>query len=207
MARADQQSIGNGTAVAPPRRRARATVILVFVLAILWVLFSGKLDVIHLSYGALSIILVAVLTRGLVGSRSDPRQDEALASIRWGKALLYPFWLVGQIVLANLGVAKLVVAPSMPIDPILIHFKTGMQGPICRVTLGNSITLTPGTFTIRIDDDEFLVHAIHEDLAGGLLDGSMQRKVAEVYGETLRDDLQIRVIRDVASFLAEEQRG
>jgi multicomponent Na+:H+ antiporter subunit E len=52
--------------------------------------------------------------------------------------------------------------------------------------LANSITLTPGTITIDITDDGiFSVHALTQELREGLLDGSMQAKVAWLYGETI----------------------
>ena len=52
--------------------------------------------------------------------------------------------------------------------------------------LANSITLTPGTITIDITDDGiFSVHALTRELREGLLDGSMQAKVAWLYGETI----------------------
>lgn len=188
----------------PSRKGLPATVLLIIGLALLWVILSGKLDFIHLGYGVLSIVLVLVLTRSLTGSRSDPKQIEVLGRIHWGKALLYPFWLLWQVIVANFQVAWLILAPSLPIDPVLVCFKTGMKSPLAKVTLGNSITLTPGTFTLRIEGDEFLVHAIHEKLATGLLDGSMQRKVAAVFGEQEHETLQVDLIRDAASFRREE---
>ena len=57
--------------------------------------------------------------------------------------------------------------------------------------LANSITLTPGTITIDITEDGvYSVHALTEELREGLLDGSMQAKVAWLYGET-RDFAQL----------------
>ncbi len=181
-----------------------ATLLLIVFLAVLWIVFSGKLDPIHLGYGVLSIALVVIMSRSLIGSRSDPLLNEVLARIHWGRALVYPFWLFGQIALANLAVARLVLLPSMPIDPVLLRFKTGMKSPLAKVTLGNSITLTPGTVTLRIKDDEFLVHAIHEDLAAGLIDGSMQRKVAGVFGETEHETIECELIRDAETVRREE---
>lgn len=51
------------------------------------------------------------------------------------------------------------------------------------VMLANSITLTPGTVTINVtDEDLFEIHALTDGAAAGVLDGSMQKKVAELYG-------------------------
>lgn len=175
---------------------ARNNALLVVVLAALWMTFSGKTDALHLGYGVLSIFLVVLLSRGLVVSRSRPEENEAIARMSWPRALLYPWWLVVQVVIANVQVTWIIIRPDMPIDPVLLRFRTGMKTSLAKVVLGNSITLTPGTFTVRVEDDCFLVHTIHESLASGLLDGSMQRKVSLLFGETIPDDLQISVIRD-----------
>lgn len=174
----------------------RNTALLVLVLAALWMAFSGKTDALHLGYGVLSIVLVVLLTRDLVVARSRHAENEAVARLSWSRALVYPWWLVAQVVIANLQVTWIIIRPTMPIDPVLLCFNTGMKSALAKVTLGNSITLTPGTFTLRVEDDCFLVHTIHESLASGLLDGSMQRRVSELFGEQVPDDLQVTVIRD-----------
>jgi len=49
--------------------------------------------------------------------------------------------------------------------------------------LGNSITLTPGTITMDIQDDELVVHALSEKVARELADGEMERRVARIFQE------------------------
>jgi multicomponent Na+:H+ antiporter subunit E len=183
----------------------RAYVLLLILLTVLWLIFSGKFDALHLGYGVLSIVLVMILCRGLVASRSDPEANEVFFRIRWPRAAFYPVWLLWQIVVANLQVAWLIVHPRMPIDPILLRFHSGLRSDLAKVTLGNSITLTPGTFTLRIEDDCFLIHSIHERLAAGLLDGSMQRQVAAVFGEEELpvEQMRMEVVRDVAGWVEE----
>jgi len=178
----------------------------VLALAALWLVFSGKFDALHLSFGAISIVCVVFLCRGLVTRADDPDANEVFPHMHWGRALLYPFWLLKEIALATFQVAWLVIQPRMPIDPVLVRFRTGMKSNLAKVTLGNSITLTPGTFTLSIEDDVFLVHSIHPRLASGLLDGSMQRTVAAVYGEDelSLDQMQVEVLRDMHRFAEEE---
>ena len=143
--------------------------------------------------------------RRLIASRTDPAANEVFFRIRWGRAALYPLWLLWQIVTANLQVAWLIVHPRLPIDPVLLSFRTGMRSDLAKVTLGNSITLTPGTFTLAIEDDRYLIHSIHQKLAASLLDGTMQRQVAAVYGEEELpvEQMEIEVIRDTASYVEE----
>ena len=46
-----------------------------------------------------------------------------------------------------------------------------------RVILGNSITLSPGTITIDIDDREVLVHCISEEGAQDMESGELLRRI------------------------------
>ena len=74
------------------------------------------------------------------------------------------FW---EVLKANLDVAYRVLHPKMPIKPGIVLIKTGLKSDIGKLTLANSITLTPGTLTMDIIDDNLLIHWINvksEDL-------------------------------------------
>ena len=65
-------------------------------------------------------------------------------------------------------------------------FKADYDSPFARALLANSITHTPGTITIDITDEGYYsVHALTQELKEGLLDGSMQKKVAWAYREEI----------------------
>ncbi len=85
-----------------------------------------------------------------------------------------------EIILANLQVAYVVLHPRMMdlLDPELVRFKTILKRPISKMTLAQSITLTPGTITIDIEDDEFLVYAMTRSAAESLPGSSMERRIA-----------------------------
>ncbi len=187
----------------PSVRDTRSLVILALFPAVLWLVFSGKFDALHLAYGVVSIVLVTVMCRDLRVGPHDRPENEVFQRVRWPRALAYPWWLLWQILVANVQVALLIVHPRMPISPVLLRFHSGLQSDLARLTLGNSITLTPGTLTLRVDDDVFVVHALHTRLAAGLLDGSMPRQVAAVFGEPelTATEMQVEVIEDPAAWL------
>jgi multicomponent Na+:H+ antiporter subunit E len=91
-------------------------------------------------------------------------------------------WLLYQIALSTLHVAFLALHPKMTdrIDPTIVTFKTKLKTNIAQVALANSITLTPGTITIRIVDGVFYVHAISRKAAAGL-PGEMEDRLARVF--------------------------
>ena len=65
----------------------------------------------------------------------------------------------------------------MNIDPVMIRLKAGQVTEMGQVIYGNSITLTPGTITVDIDDGELLVHALTQSGADGLAEGEMDRRI------------------------------
>jgi multicomponent Na+:H+ antiporter subunit E len=69
--------------------------------------------------------------------------------------------LFKEIIIANIDVAYRVIHPKIPIKPGIIIIKTGLKQDLAKLILANSITLTPGTFTLDIKDDILLVHWIN----------------------------------------------
>ncbi|MDO9585009.1 MAG: Na+/H+ antiporter subunit E, partial [Syntrophales bacterium] len=96
-------------------------------------------------------------------------------------------------------VACVVLHPRCPIDPALLRFKTTLGNTSSKVILGNSITLTPGTITLEIAQDEFLVHALMDISSTGIIDGTLPGQVAKLYerkpGQVLRE---VEVIKTAA---------
>ena len=75
--------------------------------------------------------------------------------------ILYISVLFIEIVKANFDVAYRVIHPKMPIKPGIVVIKTELKQDIAKMILANSITLTPGTFTLDIKGDELLIHWIY----------------------------------------------
>ena len=155
------------------------------VLMALWLLLSGHFDAFHVALGVLSVGLVIAINRRLpaVVCRNDPPD----VRLRLRRLLLYLPWLFLEMVLSSLHVARVVLSPRPPLSPRMVRFKSRQPGDLARVILGNSITLTPGTLTISIDGDEFLVHALSPTTAAGLLTGTMQTKVARLFVDAPAD--------------------
>lgn len=165
-----------------PDHRLLLPALQVVGLGSLWLVFSGKFDLLHIGFGALSIAVILWRTNRFVVSKRHPEESAALAGIRPLKFVAYVAWLVKEIVVANVDIAKIVLKRDMPIDPALVRFDSTLDTDVARVILGNSITLTPGTLTVEIEGSRFLVHGINVDGATGPVIDEMQRKIAEMFG-------------------------
>ena len=157
------------------------------ILFAFWLLLSGRYQAKYIIIGAISAALVTFLTNDLFyfalqrGEKLGIKSGQVFRQM-W-RFLLYIPWLLLQIILANVQVAYLVLHPKMPIEPALFLFRTRMRKGMAQVTLANSITLTPGTITVRLENGNYIIHTLKPPLASGLVDGTMQSKVARVYLE------------------------
>ena len=144
------------------------------IMAVVWVVLSGMLDPFHLTLGVICCGLVAHFSHGLLFWGGDAK-SWLRGLVRW---ILYIPSLFWEIILANIHVIRVVVHPRMLeiIDPQVIHFRTILKRPISKVTLAQSITLTPGTITVDIRDDEFVVHALDRTVAEGC-PGAMEERI------------------------------
>jgi multicomponent Na+:H+ antiporter subunit E len=146
-----------------------------------WVLLSGYFDAFHLAAGGGCAMIVTVLSHRLL----FPERRSPFLRTSW-RLLCYIPWELWQIVLSNIDVIRRVLDPKMPIAPCLVEIETPLRSEFALVTLGNSITLTPGTITVSVDPERgaFLVHALAKEPADALrVDQTMQRRVAEVFQE------------------------
>lgn len=134
---------------------------LVFLVYLVFSAFSGRWGLWaseELLAGAIIAVLVGLATGSLVWARGGWR---LLQPHRW---LLFLLYLVGPFLYAmaraNLDVAWRVITGR--INPGIVRFNPGLQTDFGRTFLANSITLTPGTLTMDVDDatGDFFVHWI-----------------------------------------------
>ena len=160
--------------------------ILMFLLMmLLWVLMSGKFDLFHLALGIISSAIVVWASTDLLFE--DKKKSFGARLTEAWRFSLYACWLLWQIALANLHVIYLSLTPKPikeTLSPHIFNFKTTLKSDFARFVLANSITLTPGTVTIRVHDDVFYVHAITIKAAGDLASSTiseMEQRVAHVF--------------------------
>ncbi|MDJ0769785.1 MAG: Na+/H+ antiporter subunit E [Ilumatobacter sp.] len=164
----------------PERRHGwRSQIILGLLLLGLWLLFSGHYDVFHISAGVLSVAFVLTLNRSLFKVRLYP--GDVHRPLRLLALAGYLPWLMKEILIAALQVARIVLTRRMPVDPSLVEFHAELPNAAAQTVLANSITLTPGTVTIDVAHGVFLVHAITDPSSENLVEGVMPARVVRLF--------------------------
>lgn len=120
-----------------------------------WLALSGHYTPLLLSFGVGSCVLVVYLSMRMdvVDSEGVPLQ------VAW-RFLGYLPWLMKEIFVANLVVAKVILDPRLPISPRIVVFHGSQDTDLGRAIYANSITLTPGTITTGVEGHEFQIHAL-----------------------------------------------
>ena len=155
-------------------------VITFIIMVIFWICMSGLFDPWHFGLGLLSCALVSYMSHDLLFQ--DFKLRPKLTEYR--RFIQYLPWLLYQIYLANIYVVKLALSPRMQekIYPHVVKFKSRLKNELALVVFADSITLTPGTITVLLEDDTFYVHAIDIGVAESL-PGEMEERVGHIFGE------------------------
>jgi multicomponent Na+:H+ antiporter subunit E len=99
-----------------------------------------------------------------------------------GKALCYAAALLKEILIANLNVCRLILSEEEEIEPVLAEFSSCMETPAGQAFYANAITLTPGTITVTVEKERYLVHCLDESLAEGLYGSDLEKRLHELEG-------------------------
>lgn len=132
---------------------------------LIWVSFNGQLTAEIAAFGvAIAGVMYLFLCKFL---NYHPRYD--LFLLKKSPLLIqYIVTLVIEIIKANLVVFRLIYTAEYELEPAIVHFKTDLHSTFARVLLANSITLTPGTITVSLQEDHYMVHCLDKELAEGI---------------------------------------
>ncbi len=133
-----------------------AIVLFVFLLVV-WLLLTFDVTILNIVVGVVASFLVTVFFH----KYSLKIKTRIFHIHRYFWALLYLFIFLWECIKANFDVAYRVLHPKLPVKPGIVRAKTNLTTDIAKIFLANSITMTPGTITVDIIEDDFFIHWIY----------------------------------------------
>ena len=143
------------------------------VLFTLWLLLSGLYGTLLLALGALSCVFVAWISEKL-GLFSH---DFSTLKINFKIPTFLP-WFFFEVIKSNIEVSRIILHPKLPIKPNIITLDVSQHSDLTKTIFANCITLTPGTYSLDLDNNNIEVHALTKSLAQDLHTGEMNRRIA-----------------------------
>lgn len=134
--------------------------ILAIILAATWLALSGYFIPLILTLGVISIAFVLWMC-----ARMNILDRETVPYLSLLQSVSYFFWLFSEIVKANVQVVKAVLSPDIEVSPTLTKIPYANEADTAKTMFANSITLTPGTVTMNLEDDHILVHALLKEMS------------------------------------------
>ncbi|MDE7249340.1 MAG: Na+/H+ antiporter subunit E [Lachnospiraceae bacterium] len=132
---------------------------------LIWVIFNGQLT---WEIAAFGVVIAAVMYLFICKFMGYKPEMDLILCRKLFLILQYVFILVKEIVKANYTVIKMIMSSRYEIEPVIVRFKTDLKTAPARILLANSITLTPGTITVSLEGDEYVVHCLDKELAKGI---------------------------------------
>lgn len=140
-----------------------------------WLLVSGSIDWQHLLFGSIVSAIITVFWR-----RSSERVLNKLSFKRMYLSIQAIAWLIRDVWFAAWQVVPIVLSPKLPISPTLVHVRTNLHTRRMRSLYANSITLTPGTLTVQLRENELVVHALTAQAAQDVLSWSFEERLKQL---------------------------
>ena len=148
------------------------SVLLGTLLSALWLMLSGHWDVRLLLLGLLSVVVTVWMAR-----RMGIDDAEGLPVQQFPRLIVYLPGLARAVVASNIDVARRIVTPLLPIEPVTVRVQADQKTAVGRVVYANSITLTPGTIALEVEENSIEVHALTGEGARDLCTNEMGRRV------------------------------
>lgn len=136
-----------------------------FLFFLIWLILNGRVTLEIVLFG---LIISAVLYFFMCRFMGHTLRKEGRFFRKLGYGLAYAAYLVRDIFTANFQVLRFLLSPKYEVEPVLVRFRVPLKNPNSRTALANSITITPGTITVTLEEDEYLVHCLDKSLADGL---------------------------------------
>ena len=151
---------------------------LLFLVA--WIIFNGQITLEIMVFGV--VISAAVLA--FMCKFMDYSLQKELCVYKKSVAFLeYIVLLIREIIKANLAIVPRILTVEEEMDPVIVQFRTKLKSDFTRMLLANSITLTPGTITVSMEDDLYTIHCLDTSLAEGLEDSDFENVLKKLEEE------------------------
>lgn len=126
------------------------------VVFLVWLAFTSTLEMVEVVTGIIVSFIIAIFNYGYFTNMGL----KSFSPMRVLYFFQYNIVFLIALMKSNLNVARIVLTPSLPINVGIVEFETKLESDFAKMVLANSITLTPGTFTIDFVDNKFYVHWI-----------------------------------------------
>lgn len=156
-------------------------ILVALVLFAFWLIFSGHFTPLFLGLGIASVLGVILMRQRLMRVVPFSEQFATKSRLNFLKSVRYFFWLVGQIIISNFAMARIILSPRLNIKPHFVEVPVKQKTLLGEVIFANSVTLTPGTISAETGRKNYIkIHALNEDTGNVASLNEMSERVCQI---------------------------
>lgn len=147
-------------------------------------MFSGLFKPFFFTGGLISCLIAVYYYSRMEYTQAkheEENQNKNIPLLLQLKSPGYFIWLFKEIINSSFHTASLVWQIKPQLSPVTGTIDTVQNNPIGKTLLANSITLTPGTVTMMVENEQMLIHALEKESMTALSDHVMDQKVADIF--------------------------
>lgn len=142
-----------------------------------WIIFNGNITLEIVIFGVvIATAMFAFMCKFM--DYSVKKELNVYKKSIWFFA--YVILLLREIIKANLAIIPRILTVEEEMEPIIVKFRTSLKSDFTKMLLANSITLTPGTITISLEDDEYTIHCLDTSLSEGLENSDFEKALKKL---------------------------
>ena len=146
-----------------------------FLLA--WIIFNGNITLEIFIFG---VVIAGVMLAFMCKFMDYSLKKELNVYKKSIHFFAYIALLIREIVKANLAIIPKILTVEEEMEPVIVKFRTNLKSDFTRMLLANSITLTPGTITVSMEEDEYTIHCLDSSLAEGLENSDFEKALMKL---------------------------
>ena len=153
------------------------------LLTLLWIAANSSFAIELVASGA----LISAVLAYIFAQKTNVWQGLRFSPSRFNCFVLYTGVFAVELLRANINMMRYVYAPRLDIKPGIVRIRTGLKTPLGRLSLANSIALTPGSLVVDIEGDTMFVHWLDvkttdPDEATRIIAGPFEEHLEKVFG-------------------------
>ncbi len=133
----------------------------------LWLILNGRITLEIFIFG---VIIAALIYLFMCKFMNFSIKKDLRLMRNVGYGIVYFFVLLKEIFVSNFKVMAIIINKNIPIKPAMTEVRIDLETRMAKTILANSITITPGTITVKIEGDVFIVHCLSEEMIEGIED-------------------------------------
>ena len=142
---------------------------MIILLLLFWMALSGQTSLFFITSAVLSIAIAIFVDKKIFSI------SPLFIGIKWS-CIVFISKLLKEMFVSSIRLIKIVWFNAEEVQPCCLSIEANSKDGINQVIQANSITLTPGTMTMQMQDNKILVHAINTEMLQELQQDEMSKQ-------------------------------